>query len=141
MTVGGTASGRLFVPEIRLDRAVHLDCQLIAVAVLGGAGGHADPALADAIFLDVGLLDALEADADVARQNLRVVVRALWIDRQAVRQFVRSGLVLAHSSASVYFFNASGVVVGACRETTRPDRSARNLVKFHLIADPNRPDF
>ena len=43
---------------------MHLDGQRIAKAVLGVAGGHAHPALADAIFLDIGLLDALEADAD-----------------------------------------------------------------------------
>src|SRR3569833_1511906 len=113
MTAAAPPSRRHYVAEVRLDRAMHLDGQLIAIAVLGGAGGHANPALADAILLDIGLLGALEADADIARQDLRVVIGALRIDRQPVREFVRACLVLAHSSASISFFNASGVVVGA----------------------------
>jgi len=36
------------------------------VPIDGFADGHAHPALADAVFLDVGLLDALEADPDAA---------------------------------------------------------------------------
>src|SRR5438309_436652 len=48
------------VAEIRLDRSVDLDGQRIAVAVLGITRGDAHPAFADAIFLDIGLLDALE---------------------------------------------------------------------------------
>src|SRR5882672_5514719 len=59
-------SGRCLVPKIRFDRAVDLDGKRIAIAVLGRAGCDAHPALADAIFLDVGFLDALEADTDVA---------------------------------------------------------------------------
>src|SRR5689334_22687173 len=101
MTADKGISGRLLIAEIRLDRTVDLDGQRIAVAVLGIAGGDADPAFADAVFLDIGLLDALEADADIARQDLGVVIGALRIDRQAVGQLVRSGLVLAHSSASI----------------------------------------
>src|SRR5262249_42477871 len=99
----------LLVPEIRLHGAADLYGQRIAVAVLGVAGGDTHPALADTIFLDIGLLDALEANAHVARQNIRVVIRALRIDRQAVRQLIvrltRLGLVLlVHNSASISFF-------------------------------------
>src|SRR6516162_9888611 len=83
-----TARELFLVPKIRLDRAVHLDGQRVAVAVLGVAGGDAHPALANAIFLDIGLLDALEADADIARENFGVVIRTARIDRQAVRQLV-----------------------------------------------------
>ena len=61
------------VPEIRLHRAVELDRQRIAVRSLRLARGHADPALADAILFDIGLLDALEADADAPFQQLGVV--------------------------------------------------------------------
>ena len=61
----------ILVPEIRLDRAAELDGQRIAVAVLALAGLDADPAFADAIFGDVGFLDALEAHADVALEQLR----------------------------------------------------------------------
>src|SRR5262249_39546489 len=116
--------------------------QRIAVAVLGVAGGDAHPALTHAILLDIGLFDALEADADIAGQDIRIVVRAVRIDRQAGRQFVMAGfVVLAHSKASIAVFSPSGRAVGAWRATTPPDRSTRNLVKFHLIDGPSRPDF
>src|SRR5437667_3075773 len=81
-------SGRLLVPIIRLDRAVHLDGQRIAVTILGVAGGDAHPALADAILLDIGLFGALEADADVARQNRFVVIGTAGIDREAVGELL-----------------------------------------------------
>src|SRR6516165_7968034 len=145
-----TDSGLFLIPKIRLDRPVNFDSQLVAVAVFGAAGGDADPALADAIFLDIGLLDALETDADIARQDLRVVVRAVRIDRQAVRQllvhdfvhdFVLGFVLRVQSSASMSCLIPCGVAVGAKRATTLPDRSTRNLVKFHLMDEPSRPDF
>src|SRR5439155_10030355 len=102
------------VAEIRLDRAVHLDRQRVAVAVLGIARGDADPALADAIFLDVGFLDTLETNADIAREDLGVVVRAVRIDRKTVGKLVAHRFVgLAHSSASISLRIPSGVAVGA----------------------------
>src|SRR5258707_6010707 len=67
MTNERLASGLRLVAEIRLDRAMHLDRQRVAVAVLGIARGDAHPALADAIFLHIGFLDTLEANADIAR--------------------------------------------------------------------------
>src|SRR5258708_5473699 len=140
----------LLIAIIRLDRAVDLDGQRVAVAVLGVAGGGAHPTLADAIFLDIGFFDALEANADIAGQHGLVVIKALRIVRQTVGQWVRRWIgrsavlgvvVLVHSRASISFFSPSGVVVGACRATTLPDRSTRNLVKFHLIDGPSSPDF
>src|ERR1700722_5374120 len=134
-------SGRL-VAEVRLDRAVDLDGERVAVAVLGIAGGDAHPALADAIFLDVGFLDALEADADIARKHRLVVVGAVRIGRQAIGQLVIDGVgFFVHSNASISLFRLSGAAVGACRATTLPERSIRNLVKFHLIDAPSSPDF
>src|SRR3979411_2536238 len=65
-------SGRRLVAEIRLDRAVHLDGQRVAVTVLGVAGGDAHPALADAVFLDIGFLDALEADTEIATEEIGI---------------------------------------------------------------------
>ena len=74
----------------------------MAVAILGVAGGDADPALADAVFLDVGLLDALEADADVARKNLGVVIGAAWIGGEAIGQTVGGRSVgIGHSKSSI----------------------------------------
>src|SRR5262245_33584638 len=131
------------IPEIRLDRAVHLDGERVAVAVFCVAGGYANPAFADAIFLDIGLLLALEADADIARQNLGVVVGAARIDRQPVRQLLvhRIVVLVVHNRASISSRNPSGLAVGASRATTLPARSTTNLVKFHLIDGPSRPDF
>src|SRR5215475_10741383 len=121
---------------------MHLDRQGIAVAILGVAGGDAHPAFTDAIFLDIGLLDTFEADADVARQDLLIVKGTARVDRKPVRQFVVLGSVLVvHSNASISFFNPCGAVVGAWRAITLPERSTRNLVKFHLIDEPSRPDF
>src|SRR5208337_4323135 len=80
------ATSLFLVLEIHFHRAGKLDGQRIAVAVPGLAGLDFDPALADAVFGDVGLFDALEADADVALQKLGVVIRALWIVGEPVRQ-------------------------------------------------------
>src|SRR5271170_3436464 len=73
----------LVVFEIRLDGAVELDGQRIAVTVLALAGLDADPVLADAIFGDIGFLDALEAHADVALEQLLIVVGAARVGGQA----------------------------------------------------------
>src|SRR5882762_9149505 len=127
------------VAEIRLHRTADLDHQRIAVAILGGAGRHPDPAFADAIFLDIGLLDALEANPDVARQHLFVVIGTPRIGRQTIGKLGDHFIILGHSSASISLVSDSGLVVGACRATTRPRRSTRNLVKFHLIDAPNTP--
>ena len=84
-TVAGTSCrlptdlALLFILEIRLDRAGELDRQRIAVAILGLADLDANPAFADAIFADIGLLDAFEAYADVALEHVGIVIRAARI--------------------------------------------------------------
>src|SRR3954453_20258602 len=83
----GTSARRL-VAKIRLDRTMDLDGQRVAKAILGISRGDADPALADAVLLDIGLFDALEANADVARQYLFIIVRAARIDRETVGELV-----------------------------------------------------
>src|SRR5882757_6142388 len=127
-----------------------LDGERVTVAILGGARRHPHPPFADAILFDVGFFGALEANADIARQHIGIVVRALRIGRETVGQLVGQlvgrlvsfGVIfLVHSSASISFVSPSGFAVGACRATTLPERSARNLVKFHLIDAPSRPDF
>src|SRR3546814_3420568 len=57
---------------------------LLAEPVLRLARGDADPALGDRIFLDVGALGALEADADAALQHFHVEMRRARIGRHAV---------------------------------------------------------
>src|SRR5213593_1666813 len=81
----------LLVPEIGFDRPLERDQQGVAVTVLGLAGRHPDPALADAVFLNVVLLDALEADADVARQHVGIIIGAVRIVRETVGRRVGHG--------------------------------------------------
>src|SRR5205823_2198812 len=76
----------LFLLEIGLDLAGELDGERVALAIDGLADGDADPALAHAIFLDVGLLLAVELDADALLQQGLVIVRALGIGRETVGQ-------------------------------------------------------
>src|SRR5882757_7317474 len=76
--------GLLFLLQVGLDLAGQLDGERVALAVDGLADGDADPALAHAIFLDVGLLLAVELDADALLQERLVIVRALGIRGQAV---------------------------------------------------------
>ena len=78
-------------PEIRHHLALLLDRDRVAVAVLRSRDGQADPAFGDAIFVDVGPLDALEADADPAGEQRLVVVRARRVVRQAVGRRVGDG--------------------------------------------------
>src|SRR4029079_9703601 len=112
------------------------------VAILGITRGDADPDLADAVFLDIGLLGTLEADADIARQHVGIVIGAARIDREAVGQLITGRFFgVAHNRASISLVRLSGRTVGAYRPTTRPCRSIRNFVKFHLIDGPSRPNF
>src|SRR6266545_1186968 len=80
------------VLEIGLDRPFERDQEGVAVAVPGFASRHADPALADAVFLDIGLFGALEADADLARQRVGVIVGAVRVVGETVGWCVRHGL-------------------------------------------------
>jgi hypothetical protein len=82
--VAARSVGGRGVAEVGLDRAAELHRQRRAVAVQCLADGDAHPALADAVFLDVGLFDALEADADAALEQGAVVVGALGVVREAV---------------------------------------------------------
>ena len=73
---------------IGLDRAGEADRQQVALAVARLADRSADPALADAIFLDVVALAALEAHADAALERGLVVERARGIDAESVGRLV-----------------------------------------------------
>jgi CHAT domain-containing protein len=69
---------------VHLDGTLELDGHGAAAAVARVADGQAHPALADAVFLDVGLFDALEAHADALLQKGGIVVRARLVGREAV---------------------------------------------------------
>src|SRR3546814_12173756 len=67
--------GGIFEPGLHLAR--QLDRHRLAKAILRLARCDANPAFRNRIFLDVGALLALEADADTALQHLHVeMVRA-----------------------------------------------------------------
>src|SRR5260221_14691508 len=74
----------LFLLQVGLDLAGELDGERVALAIDGLADRDADPALAHAIFLDVGLLLAVELDADALSQQGLVVMRALGVGRKPV---------------------------------------------------------
>src|SRR2546423_833949 len=48
------------LPEIGFDLALELERHWFALAISCRAGGHADPAFADAIFLDIGFFGTVE---------------------------------------------------------------------------------
>src|SRR5476649_1045169 len=73
--------------EVRFDLALQLDRERVALAIDGLADGDPDPTLAEAILLDVGLLLAVELDADAFGEQRLVVVRALGVDGKAVGKF------------------------------------------------------
>src|SRR5215472_11136489 len=80
----------VLVLEKDLDRTAELDRQRVTVAILSLAGFDLDPAFTDAIFGDIGFLDALETHADVALQQFLIVIGALWIVGEPVGQGVGS---------------------------------------------------
>jgi hypothetical protein len=61
------------LPEIRLDLALEQNCQGIALPVDGLAGRDTDPALADTVFLDVGLVGAAGVGGEAVGQSHLVV--------------------------------------------------------------------
>jgi hypothetical protein len=67
----------------------------------GLAGGHPHPAFADAVLVDIGLLDALEADADAALEQFGIVEGAVGLVAR------RSGGVSLIGSAFEFFVGAS----------------------------------
>src|SRR5580700_9679063 len=102
--------------EIRLDRAGKLDGQRIALAVLAFAGLDADPAFADAIFGDIGFLDALETHADVALEQRGIVIGAARVVRQAIGQGVGHDLSthsidMPAARSGAPFFSISGTMM------------------------------
>src|SRR5271168_3283053 len=86
LVFGGLLHCGCVLPEIRLDLALELDRHGIAVAVLCRSCGDANPSLADAVFLDIVLLDALEADADASLQHFGIVERAVGVGGKAIRR-------------------------------------------------------
>src|SRR5690606_6327118 len=74
-----------------LDLALEPDRQRLAATVERLARRDPDPALADAVLLDIAALHALEADADAAVERGLVVMRAARVVGQAVGRGVGFG--------------------------------------------------
>src|SRR5947207_2846557 len=83
--------GRWRVAEVRHHLAHELHRHRDAVPVAGTALGHADPAFAHAVFLDVVAFDALETDADAALERALVVELALGVGGEAIGRGVGHG--------------------------------------------------
>ena len=68
----------------RLDLALQLDRQRVALAVHLLAHRHLDPALADAVFLHIKALFVIEVDANIMLKNGRDVERAAGVAGKVV---------------------------------------------------------
>jgi len=79
----------LVLPVESFDLAFYLGQQGLALAVQRLAGRDFDPALADAIFVDVIALFIIEPDTDVMFKDGRIVVGAARIDRKPIRKWGR----------------------------------------------------
>ncbi len=76
----------VLLPIKRLNLALQLDHQRLAFAVTRFARSNFDPAFADAVFLHVGTLLVVPANTDVALEHGGDVMRAAWVDGEAVGQ-------------------------------------------------------
>ena len=72
------------LPIERFDLALQLDQQRVALAIDLLAHSHFHPAFADAVFLDIHALLAIEADANVAFENGWHMVGAARVNREAI---------------------------------------------------------
>lgn len=81
------------VMEVRHDLALELDRHRIAVTVARAASCYTDPSLADAIFLDVCSLLAVEPNTDSALQQSGVVERAFRIRSKAIGRRIVHGVI------------------------------------------------
>ena len=73
-------------PIKRLNRALQLDQQRMPLAVNRFAGGHFDPAFADAVFLDVRTFLVVESNTNFMLEHGGDVMRAARVCGQAVGQ-------------------------------------------------------
>lgn len=94
----GSRCGELRIdsrPEIGLDRAAELDDHGVSPAILGGGNFETHPTLGHVVFMDVVLLDAVEANSHVASEHLFAVEGAARINGEVIRRNVVD-LILGH---------------------------------------------
>lgn len=89
-----SALGLILEPDF--DIAFQLQREGLALAIKRLASRNADPAFRHTIFLDIGFLGSIEADADLALQQICIVKLAVWIKGEAV--WKRVGHVMLFAS-------------------------------------------
>src|SRR5690349_11280192 len=92
ISLSGSSSVRFHVPEIRFDFAVEFNGERIAVTIDGLTDRDTDPAFTHAILIDIFALLAVEADTDVALQQVLVVVGTARVGGEAVGEGVGHGV-------------------------------------------------
>lgn len=88
-----SALGLILEPDF--DIAFQLQRERLALAIKRFASGNADPAFRYTIFLDIGFLGSVEADADLALQQICIVKLAVWIKGEAVWERVGHVMLFA----------------------------------------------
>ncbi len=81
--------------EIRFNRATELDDHRISAAILRGRDFNTHPTLGHVVFVNVGFLDAIEADTHIAGEHLFAIEGAARIDGEVIRWNV-CVLILGH---------------------------------------------
>src|SRR5207253_925718 len=87
---------------------------------------HTNPAFADAIFLDVRLLYAVEPDSYATLKKLLVVMRAFRIDAETVGEYVGHDIIIRYFSLTRH--NRQVDVAGFSGRVIDP------LRRLHVIA-------
>ena len=81
--------------EIRFNRATELDNHRISAAIFSGGDFNADPTFDHVVFVNIGFLDAIKADAHAAAQCLFAKERAVLINGEVIWWDV-CDLILGH---------------------------------------------
>ncbi len=84
MPGGEGAAALLRLTEIRFNRATELDDHRVSPAILRGGNGNTHPTLGHVVFLNIGLLSAIEANTHVATEHLFAVEGAARINGEVI---------------------------------------------------------
>ena len=122
----------------RLDRALELDQQRIALAVQRLACGNLDPAFADAVFADIRAFLAVEANTDVVLEHGGNMVRAAGVDQRGAWA-KRSGATMfakdVGADAAAVAFEAYDMAISQKTDILMIDTAGRVQNKSNLMAE------
>lgn len=82
------------IAEVSLDLAFEFDRQGIAFSIARFANRHANPSLADAVFLNIVAFLAIQSNANATLENLSIVKFAFRVSAKAVGECWR--VVIGH---------------------------------------------